>query len=153
MRLRRVIWNPWQSNGKLRNIKSRSFEVLCHKKIQNTRSIGIPSGCRHFIPGCRHFHPDVRRHFHPNVRRHLYPTAAICNRMCAAICTRMRAAFAPGCAPPFAPGCRALPPGCSRPEFWRRMGEEGVSTSPIGYIRILWSFSTCATDILRYYFA
>ncbi|KAL6315644.1 hypothetical protein AAG906_003748 [Vitis piasezkii] len=34
MRLRRVIWNPWKSNGKLRNIKNQSFEVLCHKKIR-----------------------------------------------------------------------------------------------------------------------
>ena len=32
MRLRRVIWNPWQSNGKLRNMKNQSFEVLCHKQ-------------------------------------------------------------------------------------------------------------------------
>ena len=32
MRLRRVIWNPWQSNGKLRNRKNQSFEVLCHKQ-------------------------------------------------------------------------------------------------------------------------
>ena len=37
MRLRRVIWNPWQSNGKLRNMKNRSFEVLCHKQIRNAR--------------------------------------------------------------------------------------------------------------------
>ncbi|KAL6310775.1 hypothetical protein AAG906_007419 [Vitis piasezkii] len=36
-RLRRVIWNPWQSNGKLRNMKNRSFEVLCHKQIRNAR--------------------------------------------------------------------------------------------------------------------
>ena len=32
MRLRRVIWNPWQRNGKLRNMKNQSFEVLCHKQ-------------------------------------------------------------------------------------------------------------------------
>ena len=32
MRLRRVIWNPWQSNGKLKNMKNQSFEVLCHKQ-------------------------------------------------------------------------------------------------------------------------
>ena len=37
MRLRRVIWNPWQSNGKLRNMKNQSFEVLCHKQIRNAR--------------------------------------------------------------------------------------------------------------------
>nr|CAN71928.1 hypothetical protein VITISV_020876 [Vitis vinifera] len=36
-RLRRVLWNPWQSNGKLRNMKNRSFEVLCHKQIRNAR--------------------------------------------------------------------------------------------------------------------
>ena len=36
-RLRRVIWNPWQSNGKLRNMKNKSFEVLCHKQIRNAR--------------------------------------------------------------------------------------------------------------------
>ena len=32
MRLRRVIWNPWQSNGKLRNMNNQSFEGLCHKQ-------------------------------------------------------------------------------------------------------------------------
>ena len=37
MRLRRVIWNPWQSNGKLRNMNNQSFEVLCHKQIRNAR--------------------------------------------------------------------------------------------------------------------
>ena len=37
MRLRRVIWNPWQSNGKLKNMKNQSFEVLCHKQIRNAR--------------------------------------------------------------------------------------------------------------------
>ena len=37
MRLRRVIWNPWKSNGKLRNMKNRSFKVLCHKQIWNVR--------------------------------------------------------------------------------------------------------------------
>ena len=53
--MRRVIWNPWQSNGKLRNMKSRSFEVLCHKQIQNTRSMGSCS-----------FHPDGNHSsFHP----------------------------------------------------------------------------------------
>ncbi|KAL6347785.1 hypothetical protein AAG906_026314 [Vitis piasezkii] len=36
-RLRRVLWNPWQSNGKLRNMKNRSFKVLCHKQIRNAR--------------------------------------------------------------------------------------------------------------------
>ncbi|KAL6329607.1 hypothetical protein AAG906_022741 [Vitis piasezkii] len=36
-RLRRVIWNPWKSNGKLRNMKNQSFEVLCHKQIRNAR--------------------------------------------------------------------------------------------------------------------
>ena len=37
MRLRRVIWNSWQSNGKLRNMKNQSFEVLFHKQIWNAR--------------------------------------------------------------------------------------------------------------------
>ena len=37
MRLRRVIWNPWKSNGKLKNMKNQSFEVLCHKEIRNAR--------------------------------------------------------------------------------------------------------------------
>ena len=37
MRLRRVIWNPWQSNGKLKNMKNQIFEVLCHKQIRNAR--------------------------------------------------------------------------------------------------------------------
>ena len=37
MRLRRVIWNPWKSNGKLRNMKNQSFEVLFHKQIRNAR--------------------------------------------------------------------------------------------------------------------
>nr|CAN82342.1 hypothetical protein VITISV_029024 [Vitis vinifera] len=41
-RLRRVLWNPWQSNGKLRNMKNRSFEVLCHKQIRNARSKRCP---------------------------------------------------------------------------------------------------------------
>ena len=36
MRLRRILWNPWQSN--------RSFEVLCHKKIRNARSMEQWSG-------------------------------------------------------------------------------------------------------------
>ncbi|RVW24965.1 hypothetical protein CK203_117541 [Vitis vinifera] len=36
-RLRRVLWNPWQSNGRLRNMNNRSFEVLCHKQIRNAR--------------------------------------------------------------------------------------------------------------------
>ena len=27
-RLRRVLWNPWKSNGKLRNMKNQSFEAL-----------------------------------------------------------------------------------------------------------------------------
>ncbi|KAL6338388.1 hypothetical protein AAG906_020472 [Vitis piasezkii] len=34
LRLRRVLWNPWQSNGKLRNMKNQSFEDLCHKQIR-----------------------------------------------------------------------------------------------------------------------
>ncbi|RVW24919.1 hypothetical protein CK203_079521 [Vitis vinifera] len=37
MRLRRVTWNPWKSNGKLRNMKNQSFEVLFHKQIRSTR--------------------------------------------------------------------------------------------------------------------
>ena len=37
MRLRGVIWNPWQNNGKLRNMKNQSFKVLCHKQIRNAR--------------------------------------------------------------------------------------------------------------------
>ncbi|RVW86220.1 hypothetical protein CK203_046053 [Vitis vinifera] len=39
-RLRRVLRNPWQSNGKLRNMKNRIFEVLCHKQIGNARMSG-----------------------------------------------------------------------------------------------------------------
>ena len=35
--MRRVLWNLWQSNGKLRNMKNRSFKVLCHKQIRNAR--------------------------------------------------------------------------------------------------------------------
>ena len=37
MRLRRVTWNLWKSNGKLRNMKNQIFEVLCHKQIRSTR--------------------------------------------------------------------------------------------------------------------
>ena len=37
MRLRRVIWNPWQINRKHKNMKNQSFEVLCHKQIRNAR--------------------------------------------------------------------------------------------------------------------
>ena len=37
MRLRGVLWNPWESNGKLRNMKNQSFEVICHKQIRNAR--------------------------------------------------------------------------------------------------------------------
>ena len=37
MRLKRVIWNPWQSNEKLRNMRNQSFEVLFHKQIRNAR--------------------------------------------------------------------------------------------------------------------
>ena len=48
MRLRRVTWNPWQSNGKLRNMKNRSFEVLFHKQIRiawrRMSSWGNPDG-------------------------------------------------------------------------------------------------------------
>ncbi|RVW20099.1 hypothetical protein CK203_113221 [Vitis vinifera] len=44
-RMRRVLWNPWQSNGKLKNMKNRSFEVLCHKQNQNARSMGRLSEC------------------------------------------------------------------------------------------------------------
>ena len=35
--MRRVIWNSWQSIGKLKNMKNQSFEVLCHKQIWNAR--------------------------------------------------------------------------------------------------------------------
>ncbi|RVW45760.1 hypothetical protein CK203_116270 [Vitis vinifera] len=82
-RLRRVLWNPWQSNGKLRNMKNRSFEVLFHKQIQNARSkrcqdrgsaphvlLGNPDGVApdsltatgHFtsrIPCADILHPDI----------------------------------------------------------------------------------------------
>ena len=37
MRLRRVTWNLWKSNGKLKNMKNQIFEVLCHKQIRSTR--------------------------------------------------------------------------------------------------------------------
>ena len=37
MRLRRVMWNLWQSNLKLKFMKNQSFEVLCHKQIRNAR--------------------------------------------------------------------------------------------------------------------
>ena len=50
MRLRRVIWNPWQSYGKLRNMKNQSFEVLCHKQIWNARRGGKEkSAMKHFL--------------------------------------------------------------------------------------------------------
>nr|CAN84131.1 hypothetical protein VITISV_043503 [Vitis vinifera] len=48
-RLRRVIWNPWQSNGKLRNMKNRSFEVLCHKQIRNARRGKIAEEAMNFM--------------------------------------------------------------------------------------------------------
>ena len=75
LRLRRVIWNPWQSNGKLRNMKSRSFEVLCHKKIQNART--IPRQC-------------VRIHHRRASGQHIRVW----------ICTWLPP-FTPGCTPPF----------------------------------------------------
>ena len=55
MRLRGVLWNPWESNGKLRNMKNQSFEVLFHKQIRNTRCMGSCS----FHPAGNHssFHP------------------------------------------------------------------------------------------------
>ncbi|RVW98926.1 Transposon Ty3-I Gag-Pol polyprotein [Vitis vinifera] len=50
MRLRRVIWNPWKSNGKLRNMKNQSFEVLCHKQIRNARrGSKEKSAMKHFL--------------------------------------------------------------------------------------------------------
>ena len=50
MRLRRVIWNPWKSNGKLRNMKNQSFEVLCHKQIWNARrGSKEKSAMKHFL--------------------------------------------------------------------------------------------------------
>ena len=50
MRLRRVTWNPWQSNGKLRNMKNQSFEVLCHKQIRNARRESKEkSAMKHFL--------------------------------------------------------------------------------------------------------
>ncbi|KAL6321051.1 hypothetical protein AAG906_012035 [Vitis piasezkii] len=55
MRLRRVIWNPWKSNGKLRNMKNRSFEVLCHKQIRNARR-GIMSATFGALPGVQFMH-------------------------------------------------------------------------------------------------
>ena len=42
--MRRVLWNPWQSNGKLRNMKNQSFEVLCHEQIRNARSKDVRTG-------------------------------------------------------------------------------------------------------------
>ena len=46
----RVIWNPWQSNWKLRNMKNRSFEVLCHKQIWNVRrGSKEKSAMKHFL--------------------------------------------------------------------------------------------------------
>nr|CAN71880.1 hypothetical protein VITISV_017381 [Vitis vinifera] len=64
-RLRRVLWNPWQGNGKLRNIKNRSFEVLCHKHIRNSvrthHRRAAERGLWHSS-----FHPDVS---HPESAR------------------------------------------------------------------------------------
>ncbi|RVW24964.1 hypothetical protein CK203_117544 [Vitis vinifera] len=45
-RLRRVLWNPWQSNGRLRNMNNRSFEVLCHKQIRNARRGSKEKSCQ-----------------------------------------------------------------------------------------------------------
>ena len=117
MRLRRVIWNPWQSNGKLRNMKSRSFEVLCHKKIQNARKYtrtGRPDtpseGVRttYLDRSCTQMCPAICTRM----------CTAICTRMCAAICTRMCVAILHPAAAYFPP------PGCSRPEFRSQMREE-----------------------------
>ena len=50
MRLRRVIWNPWQSNEKLRNMRNQSFEVLFHKQIRNARrGRKEKSAMKHFL--------------------------------------------------------------------------------------------------------
>ena len=50
MRLKRVTWNPWQSNGKLRNMKNQSFEVLFHKQIRNARKGSKEkSAMKHFL--------------------------------------------------------------------------------------------------------
>ena len=50
MRLRRVIWNSWQSNGKLRNMKNQIFEVLFHKQIRNARrGSKEKSAMKHFL--------------------------------------------------------------------------------------------------------
>ena len=50
MRLRRVTWNPWKSNGKLRNMKNQSFEVLYHEQIRNARRGNKEkSAMKHFL--------------------------------------------------------------------------------------------------------
>ena len=131
MRLRKVIWNPWQSNGKLRNMKSRSFEVLCHKQIQNTRSMGSCS-----------FHLDWNHNsFHPGrnsirLPPPLHPVAATLHPATATLHPNA-ATFHPGCIT----SGNLLPPPLHldvlHPEFRSRMGEEGVSTSSDIHIRIL----------------
>ena len=155
MRLRRVIWNPWQSNGKLRNMKSRSFEVLCHKKIQNVRKY------------TRTGRPDTPSE---GVRIHHWRASG----------PHIQIGVAPGCAPPFAPGC--TPPFCTRlprtfhppdvhvrnsgAEWERRLfnfsgrkyPDHLIVVYPDGRAAILhsvavfsWSFLIFTTDILGYF--
>nr|CAN64282.1 hypothetical protein VITISV_036802 [Vitis vinifera] len=139
MRLRRVIWNPWQSNGKLRNMKSRSFEVLCHKKIQNARKYtrtGRPDtpseGVRttYLDRSCTQMCPAICTRM----------CTAICTRMCAAICTRMCVAILHPAAAYFPP------PGCSRPEFRSQMREEAfqlLRTEVVGVHKWLLNLKFC----------
>ncbi|RVX03782.1 Pol polyprotein [Vitis vinifera] len=89
-RLRRVLWNPWQSNGKLRNMKNRSFEVLCHKQILNPDGVA-PDRVAHHISswGIRmellHRHSTEMSHiwnsapppFHPDVLHPEFCSVAI----------------------------------------------------------------------------
>nr|CAN77796.1 hypothetical protein VITISV_040892 [Vitis vinifera] len=143
-RLRRVLWNPWQSNGKLRNMKNRSFEVLCHKQIRNARSKRCPdrasgdtiggrqngSAPRVLLGNSDGVDPDSLVHSVSSGRGVLTP----CTRRWSPL--RSKAHSSRG----GIPSADISHPEFRAPTFYirishSRMGEEDVSTSPDRLIR------------------
>ena len=117
------IWDGGEFFGiHVRSIPGQGVRIHYRRTSKQHIWVGITPHCRHFAPGYRHLHPMCTTILHP--------AAAIYTWMCVAIFYTPAAAIAFGCC--------ALPPGCSRKEFWRRIEKESVSTSPDGRIRILW---------------
>ncbi|KAL6319608.1 hypothetical protein AAG906_020685 [Vitis piasezkii] len=89
MRLRRVIWNPWKSNGKLKNMKNQSFEVLCHKEIWNARR-GIMSATFGALPEV-HFLHSIYHFKAQELKRRSYSHCKQITPSC--FCTAAKSAF------------------------------------------------------------